>query len=465
MSGEQIYDVAVIGGGPAGYVAAIKAAQLGGRVALVEKDMVGGTCLNRGCIPTKTYLRNAEIIENIKHASQRGIIIDSGSLKVDMDKTVELKNRVVKTLTSGVDSLLRSNKIAIFKGTGKITADRRVTVDDKTVIHAKKIIAAGGSRAGRIKVPGIESRLVLTSDEILNLREIPGRLVIIGGGVIGVEMAMAFHAFGSKVAIIELMDTVLPAMDRELSAELLKILKKKGIEVLTSRKLEQIEENSKGLVLKLGDNEMIEADRALLSIGRLPDLEVFGEVMPALERGRVKVNEYMETSIDGVYAPGDINGLSMLAHAAFKMGEVAAINAMGQKAKADLKNVPGCVYTMPEIGSVGLTEEEACKKYDIGTGRFPFAANGRALASGEGTGFIKVITEKKYGEVLGVHIIGPGAAEMINEAAALMEMQVTAHEIAEIIHAHPTFTEAFMEATADSLGKCIHLPAKAGSGL
>lgn len=456
---KSMYDVIVIGGGPSGYVAAIKAAQLGGKVAVVEKDVVGGTCLNRGCIPTKTYLKNAEIIQSIKHARKRGIVVDETSLKVNMDETVKLKDDVVKTLTSGVTGLLKSNGIKIYKGIGKILKDKSVQVGDERLI-TRKIILAGGSKVARIKIPGIESTLVLTSDEILNLKEVPNNLAIIGGGVIGVEMAMVFNSFGSQVTILEVMDRIVPAMDGEVSQELMKSMTKMGIKILTSKKLEKIDERNYKLYLSLDDGQVIEADKALLSIGRIPDLDGTGEIEFEMERGKIKVNEKMETSVEGIYAPGDINGQFMLAHAAFKMGETAAINAMGGDARSELKNVPGCIYTMPEIGSVGLTEEEARKKYDINIGRFPFAANGRALTSGEGTGFVKVITEKRYGEVLGVHIIGPSAAEIINEAGALMEMQVTAHEIAEIIHGHPTFSEAFMEAAADSMGICIHLPKK-----
>lgn len=454
------FDVAVIGGGPAGYIAAIKASQLGGRVALVEKDELGGTCLNRGCIPTKTYLKNAEIIESMMHSSERGIGIDTKTLKIDIKRTVEYKNSVVKTLTSGIAGLLKSNGVKVYKGTGKITKERKVIVDDKEEINANKIIIASGSKAIRINIPGIESRHILTSDEILELKEIPNKLAVIGGGVVGIEFATAFNAFGSEVTVIELEDRILPFMDKDISNELTKELTTKGIRIINSKKIEEIIEKSGKLMLKLSGNEEVKADKALLSIGRSPDIEALGEVKVSMERGRIKVNEYMETSIEGIYAPGDVNGRSMLAHAAFKMGEVAAMNAMGKKEKADLKNVPSCVYTFPEIGTVGLSEDKAKEKYDVSIGKFPFAANGRALASGERQGFVKVVADKKYGEVLGVHIIGPGAAEMINEAASLMEMQITTHEISGIIHAHPTYSEAFMEAAADSLGKCMHLPKK-----
>lgn len=457
---DDIYDVVVIGGGPAGYVAAIKAAQLGGKVALVEKDTVGGTCLNRGCIPTKTYLKNAELIESIRHAVKRGIMLDSTAFKMDMDKVVAQKNSVVTTLTSGVQGLLKSHNVKLYKGVGRITGKKQVCIDEGATVNARKIILAGGSKAAKINLPGIESALVLTSDEILDLKEVPGRLAIIGGGVIGIELATVFHAYGSRITVIEIADSILPGMDREVSAELSRVLTEKGIQILTGVKLQSVQESSGKLVLHLEDGKAVEADKALLSIGRVPDMEGLGDIRPAAEKGRVKVNERMETSVEGIYAPGDINGIRMLAHAAFKMGETAASNAMGKTAIFRPDRIPACIYTVPEAASVGLTEEEASSRHEITVGRFPFGANGRALASGEGVGFVKVIADKKYGEILGVHIVGPCAAELINEAAVLMEMEITVHEAAEIVHGHPTYSEAFMEAAADCLGSCIHLPKK-----
>lgn len=458
-SNDDIYDVVVIGGGPAGYVAAIKASQLGGRVALVEKDIVGGTCLNRGCVPTKTYLKNAETIEHIKNAAKRGILLEDTSFKIDMEKIVETKNEVVKSLTTGVAGLLRSYGVKTYKGIGKVTKDKKVIVDNKEFIEAKKIILAGGSKAAKLDIQGMSSNLILTSDEILNLKEIPMHLAIIGGGVIGVEFAMVFRAYGSEVTIIEMADRIAPFMDNELSSELYKAVVKKDIKVLTSTKLEKMEEKN-GILMLHTNNGIVEADKALLSIGRVPDLEAISEIELKMNRGKIWVNEKMETSIEGIYAPGDINGMRMLAHVAFKMGEVAASNAMGKEEKINLDFVPSCIYTMPEVGSVGLTEDEARAKYEVSIGKFPFAANGRALASGELSGFVKVITDIRYGEILGVHIIGSGATEIINEAAALMNMEITAYEASDIIHGHPTFSEAFMEAVADSINKSTHLPKK-----
>jgi len=453
------YDVVVVGGGPAGYVAAIKAARLGAKTALVEKSVVGGTCLNRGCIPTKTYLKTAEMIEHLRHAAQRGVMIADDKIKIDMPKAVAEKNKVVKQLTGGVAALLKSNGVDVYNGEAQIHADKTVSAGE-VKISADKVIFAGGSKAAKLKLPGMESPRVLTSDEILDIDHVPDSLAIIGGGVIGVEMASVFAAFGSKVTVVELMDNVLPMMDSDVSDVIRKALTKKGITIYTGTKLEKIEETGSGVAVYTDKQKPVKAEYALLSIGRIPDVSAVAGLDIELDRGRVKVDDTMKSSVDWIYAPGDINGRCMLAHAAFKMGETAAENAMGYSKKADLKYVPSCVYTMPEIGSVGLTEQKAKELHDISVGRFPFSANGRALASGETEGFIKVITDKRYGEVLGVHIVGPAAAELINEAASLMAMEVTANEIAGIIHGHPTFAEAFMEAAADSLGDCLHLPPK-----
>ena len=459
--GEDEFDVVVIGGGPAGYVAAIRAAQVGGKVAVVEKSELGGTCLNRGCIPTKTFLKNAEIIEGIEMSSKRGIILENEKFTVDMPKVVSLKNEIVKTLTNGVQGLLKSNSIKIFKGVGKINKDKDVVINGEKVLRTNKIILAGGSKVGSVNIPGIESKRVLTSDDILDLKELPKSLAVIGGGVVGVELGQAYLSFGSEVTVIELMDRIVPGVDREASETLGKALEKKGMKILTSSKIKEIIDEGDKLRIKLEDKEDVVAEKALLSIGRVPDLEAVGELDLEMERGKIKVDKYMETSVKGVYAPGDINGIKMLAHAAFRMGEVAAENAiLGNHREIKLETTPSAIYTIPEVGMVGLTEEEAKEKYDINIGKFAFVGNGRALASGDTTGFVKVIADKKYGEILGVHIVGQSAAEIINEASSLMAMEITVDEVIKTIHGHPTFSEALFEACADVLGEAIHLPKK-----
>lgn len=458
---DDSYHVAVIGGGPAGYFAAIRAAQLGAKVAIVEKKSYGGTCLNVGCIPTKTYLRNAEIIEAIEMGAGRGINFESTNYSIDMDKLVKFKDGVVKKLTMGVEALLKSNGVDVFRGVGKINKNKDVVVDGTQIIKADKIILAGGSKVSKINIPGIDNPKVLSSDEILSLKEVPAALTVIGGGVVGTEMALAMHAIGSKVTIVEMMDRIVPALDKEASEALASALKKKGIKILNSVSITGIEEKGGKLLVKLGNGEAIESDKALLSIGRVPDLEGIGEVEFEVERGKIKVNEYMETSVKGIYAPGDVNGIKMLAHVAFRMGEVAAENAVkGNTRTVKLASAPSVVYTSPEVAMVGLTEEQAREKYDIRVGRFDFAANGRAMASGENHGFVKVIADAKYGEILGVHIVGPSAAEIINQAAAMMELEITVDEVVKTIYGHPTYSEALYEAFADVLGEAIHIPKK-----
>ena len=458
---DSAYDVVVIGGGPAGYVAAIKAAQVGGKVAIVEKSELGGTCLNRGCIPTKAYLHNAEIIEGVKHAAGRGIMIENPNFTVDMDKVLGMKSKVVKKLVGGVGALLKSDGVDVFKGVGTITKDKNVLVNGEKLVETDKIIFAGGSKVSRINIPGMDSKLVMTSDDILELNEVPETLAVIGGGVVGVELGQAFSTFGSKVTVVEMMDRIVPGMDAEVSNTLRTALEKKGMTIMTSTKLQEIVEKDGKLHIKLEGKEDLVVDRALLSIGRVPDLEGIGEVEFELERGRIKVDEFMETSVKGIYAPGDINGTKMLAHAAFRMGEVAAENAVnGNHHVAKLDLTPAAIYTMPEVAMVGLTEEQAREKYDISVGKFSFAANGRAIASDEDFGFIKVIADKKYGEILGVHIIGPAAAEIINEASSIMEMEITVEEMLKTIHGHPTYSEVMYEAFADVLGLAVHAPKK-----
>jgi dihydrolipoamide dehydrogenase len=458
---EDNYQVAVIGGGPAGYVAAIWAAKLGARVAIVEKGTFGGTCLNVGCIPSKTYLKNVEIIEHIRNAASRGIIIDNPQIKIDMEKVVQFKNGVVKKLTSGVEALLKSNGVDIYKGVGRLNQNKDVVINDSQIIKADKIILAGGSKVFMPNIPGIDNKKVLTSDDLLDIRDVPETLVILGGGVIGAEMGLSFAGLGSRVIIVEMMDQIVPMFDNDVTAELMRIVKKKGIDLITGARITEVVDKGDKLEVRIDGKEPVIADKALLAIGRVPDLAAMGEVKLETERGKIKVDNYMETSVKGIYAPGDVNGIKMLAHVAFRMGEVAAENAVkGNHRSIKLLSAPSVVYTLPEVAMVGLTETQAREKYgeDIRIGRFNFSANGRALASGEAEGFVKVIADNRYGEVLGVHIIGPSAAELITQASLIMEMEITVDEVVKTIYGHPTYSEAIFEAFADVLGEAVHIP-------
>lgn len=456
------YDVAVIGGGPAGYVAAIKAAQLGGNVVLFEKDTLGGTCLNRGCIPTKSYLKTSEELEVIRNAATRGIICDPAA-SIDMPKVVAYKNKVVKRLTDGVGMLLKSHAIHAVYGNAAMVSPTSIDCGGQ-IYEAVSTILCGGAKPFQLPIPGIESKNVLTSDELLQLEQVPPRLAIIGGGVIGCEMAAAFHGFGSKVTIIEAMDRLIPTMDEELSASMLSRFTKAKISVALSQRAKSISDEADGSsTVHLESGQSVCADKILVSIGRVADTACLGALREKvrLDRGTIVVDDHMRTSIPNLYAAGDINGRLMLAHAAFKMGETAALNALGHDAQCKLDTVPSCVYTTPEAAGVGITEAEAKRRFGqdhIAVGRFPFSGNGRSLASGSTDGFVKVVTEKRYGEILGVHIFGCNAAEMITEAAVLMSCEIPAAEAADIIHPHPSFSEALMEACADASGRCIHLP-------
>lgn len=458
---DDEYDIIVVGGGPAGYYAAIRGAQLGGKIAIVEKSEFGGTCLNVGCIPTKTYLKNAEILDGIKIAAGRGINLASTNYTIDMDKTVDFKNSVVKTLTGGVQGLLKANKVTIFNGLGQVNPDKTVTIGSQT-IKGRNVILATGSKVSRINIPGIDSKLVLTSDDILDLREMPKSLAVMGGGVVGIELGLVWASYGVDVTVIEMADRIIPAMDKEVSTELQKILSKKGMKIKTSVGVSEIVEENNQLTLKLNNGEEVVAEKALLSIGRVPQMNGLENLNLEMDRNRIKVNDYQETSIPGIYAPGDVNGTKMLAHAAYRMGEVAAENAMhGNVRKANLQFTPAAVYTHPEVAMVGITEEDARAKYgDILIGKNSFTGNGRAIASNEDQGFVKVIADAKFHEILGVHIVGPAAAEMINEAATIMESELTVDELLLSIHGHPTFSEVMYEAFADVLGEAIHNPPK-----
>ncbi len=453
------YDVVVIGGGPGGYLSALKAALLGGRVALVEENILGGTCLNRGCIPTKTYIKTAEILEEIDQLSKRGVKVTVDK-EQDIKKAIKYKNRVVKKLTAGVGGLLKSRDVDVFNLKASVKEEHKVILSDGKVLDTENIIIATGSKVRILPIKGIESNLIITSTEALDLETVPEELVIIGGGVIGCEFAEIFNSRGSKVTIVEMEDRVIPRMDKELSESLKYSLSKKGINVLTKKKVSEFKEEGNNILVCIEGEEPIKADLCLYAIGREANLSGIEDLDIKIDKGSIVVNSKMETSIPSIYAVGDVTGGVMLAHAAFKMGEVAASNALGVNKEVDLGALPSCVYTIPEVAAVGITEEDARKKYNVKVGKFNFAGNGRALASGQEQGYVKVVADAKYGEILGIHMFGCGVAELINHAASFKALEIPTDEASELIFGHPCTSEALMEALADVNGECLHLPKK-----
>ena len=447
-----MYDVVVVGGGPAGYVAAIKAAMLGGNVAIVEADKFGGTCLNRGCIPTKIYTENVEMLEAIKEFSKRGISVNVEGQ--DVKKAIKYKNRVTKKLVAGVEGLLKSYGVKIFKAKATVKNANEIVLENGEILVASSVIIATGSKVSKTDIKG-----VLTSTEALELEEVPETMAIVGSDFIAIEFAEIFNSRGSKVTVISSTDEILTDIDREVSTALKRILAKKGIEILTNEEADTFVEADDKVIVKIADKE-IKFDKVLLALGREANLNVLENLNVKIENGFVSVNDKMETSIKGIYAVGDVTGIDMTAHAAFAMGEVAAQNAMGRKAKFKGQASPKCLYTVPQVASVGLTEEEARKYYNIKVSKFSFAANGKALTESATDGFVKVITDEKYGEILGVHIIGKKATELVNEAAILKSLEVPADEAADIIFAHPTISEVLKEALADINNNSIHTPKK-----
>ncbi len=403
-------------------------------------------------------MHNARLINQIRTASQRGVVISDPSVCVDMDAVQNMKNKTVDRLVSGIGALMKSYGVTVYKGEGALE-EGHIVVGGEYIAY-KKAILAGGSISAKPPIPGAEHARVLDSDALLRLREVPKSLCIVGGGVIGVEMATIFSAFGSAVIIVEAQEQILPGLDAEVAAELKKSLVQAGVKVRVRSQVQAISEQNGALRVRLSDTETLECDYVLLCVGRKADLSFLGGAKPDMERGFVAIDESFRTSLKDVYAIGDITGKQMLAHTASKMGELAARHAMGQPVRAlNYDHIPACVYGEIEAGCVGLTETRAREQYGhISAGKFMFSANGRALGGGEGHGFVKVVADAKYGEILGVHIAGPNASEMINEAALAMQAELTIHELTEAVHAHPTFSEALMEAAADAASVCRHLP-------
>ncbi|MBU4511065.1 dihydrolipoyl dehydrogenase [bacterium] len=461
---EEI-DVVIIGGGPGGYVSAIKASHSGLKAVLIEKDKLGGVCLNRGCIPTKALVSTAELLNNLQRAGEFGIQVKDYS--IDFPAIMKRKDMITRRLSSGVEQLMKANQIRVITGEGQIIVPGTVEVLDtegqKEVIKTKNIIIATGSKVMRLPIPGIDSEGVITSDEALSLSELPSRMLIVGGGVVGIEFAGIFKALGVEVTVVEMLPRILLPIDEEIARRLTQILKRKGIEILTDCKVKEIKKNHQNLevLVSATDGEKrLETEKVLLAAGRVPELGNIDvqRLGIELDRGAIKVDKKMRTNIPGIYAVGDVVGRIMLAHVASREGIVAVENISGKEVLMDYKVVPNCVFSMPEVASVGLTEEEARKENDnIKVSKFPFMANGKALGMGETEGMVKIIADADTFELLGVHILGVHASDLITEGALALSMEATAEEIINTIHAHPTLAEAIAEAAEGIVGKPIHL--------
>ena len=466
------YDVVVIGAGTGGYVAAIRASQLGKKVAVVEKQKsLGGTCLIWGCIPTKALLEHAHALKVIQNAREWGVTLPAGTPSIDMRQVHTRKDKVVGGLTKGIEFLLKKNKIDWIKGTARLAGNGRIDVfeEDKQALEAKEIIVATGSSPR--SVPGIEidHTRIITSDEAIHLPEVPKSLVIMGSGAVGVEFASIFRRFGSEVTIIELLPRLVPVEDEATSAELEKSFKKQGITSLTGTKVTKAVAGAKGVDIEAqtpdGKTQKLSADILLVATGRGPVTTGLGaeELGIRMEKGYIKVDEMYRTSVPNVSAIGDVITIDgphpQLAHVSSAEGILVAERIAGKEVRPlNYLHVPGCTYCDPEIGSVGLTEAEAKKRgYDVRVGVFPFGVLGRAKMAGEAEGFVKIVGDTKYDEVLGVHLIGPRSTELVAEAVLALRLECTVEELIRTIHAHPTFSEAVGEAAHAAHGAAIHM--------
>jgi dihydrolipoamide dehydrogenase len=458
-------DLMVIGSGPGGYVAAIRAGQLGLRTAVVEKDpKFGGTCLHRGCIPTKALLHTAGLLDEVRHADSFGVKVSDAQL--DMEQAHIYKDAVVDKNARGVEFLLKKNKVDGLHGIGRLVGPNEVEVtgaDGVKKYRAKHILLATGSVPRDIPVAAADGQRVLNSDHMLKLQSVPGKLLVVGSGAVGCEFASVFASFGSEVTLVEMLPRLLPLEDEEVSKELQRAFRKRGIRSLTGTQLQGVEHTDAGLRVDLaadGKNESAEADVVLIAVGRAPVTEGLGlEALGIeLDRGYVPVNELMQTSVPHIYAIGDIVRTPWLAHVASAEGIVAVEHMAGETARPlNYDHVPSVTYCEPEVGSVGLTEAEAKERgYDVAVGKFPFSASGKAAIEGKTTGFVKVVRETRYDELLGVHIIGARATDLIAEACVALQVEATTEELFRTIHAHPTLSEAMAEAAHAAVGHAIH---------
>ncbi len=464
------YDVTVIGSGPGGYVAAIRAAQLGFKTAIIEKyPVLGGTCLNVGCIPSKALLDSSEHYYNAKnHFNEHGIKLSN--LKVDLEQMINRKNGVVKQTTDGIDFLMKKNKIDVLTGHGSFVNKNTIKITDEkgkeTTIESDKVIIATGSKPASLPFIELDKKRVITSTEALNLKEVPKHMIVIGGGVIGVELGSVYARLGAKVSVVEFLDGLIPTMDKTMSKELQKVLKKSGFEYYFKHKVTEVKSTAKEVTVKAetpgGETVSIKGDYCLVSIGRRPytdnlGLENAGVKMD--DKGRIEVDDHLKTNVDNIYAIGDVIKGAMLAHKAEEEGVFVAETLAGQKPHINYLLIPGVVYTWPEVASVGYTEEQLKENgTPYKSGAFPFKASGRARASMDTDGLIKVLAHKETDEILGVHMIGPRAADMIAEAVVAMEFRASAEDVSRMSHAHPTFTESFKEAClAATDNRALHI--------
>jgi dihydrolipoamide dehydrogenase len=460
-------DVCIIGAGPGGYVAAIRAAQLGLKVALVERDELGGVCLNKGCIPTKALLRTAELLSAFQHAADWGI--QAENVRLDYPAAARRRDTVVGNLRQGVAGLLKSQGVQVMAGSGRLAGHGRVEVATNgttEAVEARHIIVATGSKPAIPPIPGADNaELVITSDDALALKELPRSFVVIGGGAVGAEWADIFHSFGCETTILEMMPTLLPVEDEDMGKALARVFTKRGIKVLTGARVLAIEASGDGgaLVRYAGADDQeatVVGERVLMGVGRAPltgdlGLEALGV---DLDRGWLPVDESLQTNVPGIYAIGDITRHQLLAHVASHQGVVAVERMAGHDRRINYDHVPACTFTHPEVASVGLTEARAREAgHEVKVGRFPLAALGRAQTYGDTEGMVKVVVDERYGEILGVHIIGAAASDMVAEATLAIHLEATVEDLVDTIHAHPTWPEATAEAALASSGMALHL--------
>ncbi len=451
---EHLLDTIVIGSGPGGYVAAIRCAQMGQSVAIVELGDIGGVCTNTGCIPTKTLLESAKLVREIRKSSRHGIEV--ADMRIDFSKVMKRKESVVSRNSKGVEFLLKENKVDVIKGKGFIVDKNTVRVEEEggsRELKTKFIIIATGSKERELPNLKIDGKRVLGSKQLLDIEHLPSSLLIVGGGAIGVEFAQIFSSLGTKVTIVELMEEILPMEDRSVGEVLAKVLRKQGVDIHTSSKVEGLEIQDTGVVAKVTgkSNLEIEAEIVLLSVGRVPwiDQDVIGPDVEHDNRG-IKVNEKMQTSVPNIYAIGDVTGKVMLAHVASQQAEIAAYNICGFEDEMDYSLVPSCIYTSPEVGSFGLGPDEAEKIHgEVSVGEFPLVKSGRARTSGETEGFARIVSSVETGEILGAQIVAPRATDMVQILLLAKERDIPISDIAKIIYPHPTFIEVIREAALE----------------